>query len=71
MRSIGQLISMAIAMIVFALIMGTVQITPAVYGGLEQSVTVILWIFVILGVLGTGASYARGALVRSDTEESS
>ena len=70
MRSIGQLISMAIAMIVFALIMGTVQITPAVYGGLEQSVTVILWIFVILGVLGTGASYARGVLVCSETEES-
>ncbi len=64
MRALGQLVSMAIAMIVFSLIIGTVEITPVVYDALMNSVTVVLGLFVILGILGTGASYARGSLDR-------
>lgn len=37
MRSIGQLVSLAIAMMAFSLIIGTAQITPAVHGELEGS----------------------------------
>lgn len=64
MRSIGQLVSLAIAMMVFSLIIGSTQITPAVYGELERSTTVILGVFIVLGVFGTVASYARGRMER-------
>jgi len=67
MRAIGQLISLAIAMIVFSVILGTVQITPAVYGGLMHCVMIIFSIFILLSILGIGTSYARGTLDRSDT----
>ncbi|MBN1166135.1 MAG: hypothetical protein JXA44_03280, partial [Methanospirillaceae archaeon] len=59
-----QLVSMAIAMITFSLILGTVEITPRVYGSLMESVMVILAIFIVLGILGTGVSYARGTQKR-------
>ena len=64
MRSVGQLVSLAIAMMVFSLIIGSAQITPAVYGELEWSTTVILGVFIVLGAFGTVASYARGRMVR-------
>ena len=65
MRSLGQLISLAIAMIVFSIIIGTVEITPAVYGGLKESVSVILTIFILLGIFGSVISYVRGTLYQS------
>jgi len=51
-------------MMVFSLLIGTTQITPAVYGELERIRTMILGVFTVLGVLGTVASYARGKMVR-------
>ncbi len=60
MRYIGQMVSMAIAMMVFSIIIGTVQISPQVYPELQQSVTVAFVIFFFLGLFGIWASYARG-----------
>lgn len=65
MRSLGQLISLAISMIVFSIIIGTVEITPAVYGGLKESVSVILTVFILLGIFGSVISYVRGTLDQS------
>lgn len=61
MRAIGQMLSLAIAMLVFSAIIGTVQISPAVYPELQQSVNVAFTIFFIIGLVGIAASYARGS----------
>lgn len=60
MRAIGQMLSLAIAMLVFSSVIGSVQITPAVYPQLQQSVTIIFSIFIIFGLFGIVMSYARG-----------
>ena len=60
MRAIGQMISLAIAMLVFSAVIGTVQITPEVYPQLQQSVTIAFSVFIVLGLFGIWASYARG-----------
>jgi EmrB/QacA subfamily drug resistance transporter len=65
MRAIGQMLSLAIAMLVFSAVIGTVRISPAVYPELQQSVNIAFAIFFILGLIGIAASYARGA-VRED-----
>jgi EmrB/QacA subfamily drug resistance transporter len=62
MRSMGQLISLAIAMMVFSFIIGTVEITPDVYHQLEQSTGFIFIIFIILGIIGIFTSYIRGTV---------
>ncbi len=62
MRAIGQLASLAIAMMVFSLVMGRVQVTPEVYPLFGRSVQIV---FLVLGVLcaaGIVASYARGSI---------
>jgi MFS family permease len=66
MRSLGQLLSMAIAMFCFSVFIGMVTITPAVYPALMTSVTVAFVIFTLLCVIGVGASYVRGT-IHSDT----
>jgi len=68
MRAIGQMVSLAIAMLVFSAIIGSVQISPAVYPQLQQSVNVAFAIFVVLGIIGTWVSYARGK-VRAGKQE--
>lgn len=67
MRSIGQLISMAIAMLSFAVFIGSETITPAVYPALMTSVTAAFIIFTALCVVGVAASWVRGT-IHSDTE---
>ncbi|MFA4877153.1 MAG: MFS transporter [Methanoregula sp.] len=62
MRAIGQMLSLAIAMLVFSAIIGTVQISPEVYPELQQSVTIAFAVFFILGLIGIAASYARGTV---------
>jgi EmrB/QacA subfamily drug resistance transporter len=62
MRSIGQLLSMAIAMSCFAIFIGPIAITPAVYPALMTSVTVAFVIFTLLCLAGVGASYVRGTI---------
>ena len=60
MRAIGQMLSLAIAMLVFSAVIGTVQITPEVYPQLQQSVNIAFAVFFIIGLAGIAASYARG-----------
>ncbi len=60
MRATGQMLSLAIAMLVFSAIIGTVQITPAVYPQLQQSVNIAFTVFFVLGLAGIAVSYARG-----------
>ena len=62
MRYLGQLLSMAIAMISFSLFIGNVAITPAVYPMLLASVTAGFAAFAALGVIGIAASYVRGSI---------
>lgn len=62
MRSIGQLLSMAIAMFCFAVFIGPVAITPAVYPALMTSVTVAFIVFTILCAAGILASFVRGTI---------
>ncbi len=61
-RSIGQLLSMAIAMSCFAIFLGPVAITPAIYPALLTSVTVAFGVFTLLCIGGIGASYVRGSI---------
>ena len=62
MRSLGQLLSMAIAMFCFAIFIGTVTITPAVYPALMNSITIAFGVFTILCIAGVGASFVRGTI---------
>jgi EmrB/QacA subfamily drug resistance transporter len=62
MRSLGQLLSMAIAMSCFAIFIGPVTITPSVFPALMTSVTVAFVVFTILCIAGVGASYVRGTI---------
>ena len=68
MRAIGQMTSLAIVMLVFSAIIGSVQISPSVYPQLQESVHVTFAIFVVLGVIGTVASYARGRTRQTSME---
>jgi len=62
MRSLGQLLSMAIVMFCFAICIGTVTITPTVYPALMTSITIAFGVFTVLCILGVGASYVRGTI---------
>jgi EmrB/QacA subfamily drug resistance transporter len=62
MRSLGQLLSMAIAMFSFAIFIGPVRITPLVYPALMTSVVVAFVVFTLLCIIGVGASYVRGTI---------
>jgi MFS family permease len=66
MRLTGQMFSMGIAMLVFSLTMGRVKITPEVYSGFSESMSLIFLIFGILCVFGVFASLSRGK-VHSDS----
>lgn len=69
MRMTGQMFSMGIAMLVFALAMGTVQITPAVYSSFLTSVRTAFGIFAVLCFAGIFASLARGTLRQPEKAE--
>jgi predicted MFS family arabinose efflux permease len=59
MRLIGQTMSIGIATLVFALIIGRVQITPAQYPALLESIHLCFIIFTILCFVGIFASLKR------------
>lgn len=61
-RSLGQLLSMAIAMFCFAVFIGGAAITPSVYPALMMSVTAAFVVFTLLCVAGIAASYVRGTI---------
>ena len=62
MRLLGQMFSMGIATLVFAVLIGRVQITPKVYPALIRSVHVALLIFAGLCGLGIFFSLIRGKM---------
>jgi EmrB/QacA subfamily drug resistance transporter len=62
MRALGQLGSMAIAMMIFSLVMGRVEVTPEVYPLLLSSVRWVFGVMFVLSVLGVFASLARGSM---------
>jgi len=62
MRSLGQVLSMAIAMFCFSVFIGTVAITPEVFPALMTSVTISFLIFTCLCIVGVGTSYVRGTI---------
>jgi hypothetical protein len=60
MRSTGQMLSMGIAMLIFAVNIGDAAITPERYGPFLTSVRTAFIIFSILSCAGIFASLARG-----------
>ncbi len=60
MRQVGMVLSMGVAMLMFTLYMGRVQITPAYYTPFQQSMKTAFIIFAILCFGGLFASLARG-----------
>ena len=60
MRLTGQMLSMGIAMLVFAVQMGRVQVTPEVFPDFLRSCSTAFLIFAVLCALGVFASLARG-----------
>jgi MFS family permease len=59
MRMIGQMMSMGIAMMLFALYIGAEKISPSTYHGLMHSMKTGFMIFSMLCILGIFASLAR------------
>ena len=60
MRQVGMVFSMGVAMLMFALYIGSVQITPDTYPAFQESMRVSFIIFAILCFAGIFASLARG-----------
>ena len=59
MRSLGQVLSMAIAMFCFSIFIGAVDITPSVYPAPIESTVVAFLVSPCSALLGVAASYAR------------
>jgi EmrB/QacA subfamily drug resistance transporter len=66
MRLLGQMVSMAIAMVVFSVFIGREQITPANYSEFLKSVRVSFLIFSLMCMLGLLFSLMRGELRKED-----
>ena len=66
MRTIGQMLSMGIALLIFSVVIGRVQITAAVGDAFLVSTRIAFSVFTVLCVFGVFASLARGK-VRSTT----
>ena len=60
MRLIGQMLSMGIVMLIFALYIGRVKITPEYYPAFLRSAKIAFFIFAFLCFGGIFASLARG-----------
>lgn len=62
MRILGQASSMALVTLIFAVIIGTVEITPANYQQLERAITVVLMVAAGLCLPGMYFSMTRGKI---------
>ena len=62
MRMTGQMLSMGLAMLVFAVVMGKVPVTPENYPAFLTSVRIAFAVFTGLCMVGLLASLARGNL---------
>jgi MFS family permease len=61
-RLIGQMLSMSIAVLIFTLVIGRVQIDPGVYEQLLKSIRIAFVVFALLCFAGVFASMVRGKL---------
>jgi hypothetical protein len=68
MRLVGQVMSMGIAMLVFSVILGRVEIMPVNYPQFIDSVQIAFIIFAVLCFAGIFASMARGSLRERDAK---
>jgi MFS family permease len=66
MRLVGQMLSMGIAMIIFAVLIGKVEITPEYYVPFLKSVNIAFIVFGVLCLVGVFASLARGKVIRNN-----
>ncbi len=66
MRLLGQMVSMAIAMVVFSVFIGRKPISPVNYGQFLRSVQVSFLIFALLCLVGILFSLMRGELRKED-----
>jgi EmrB/QacA subfamily drug resistance transporter len=62
MRLTGQMLSMGIVMLIFATVIGNVQITPQYYPLFLQSMHISFIVFAVICVFGVFASLARGTV---------
>ncbi len=62
MRLLGQMLSMATATVVFAVLLGNVPINPSNYDIFLQSIRIVFIIFTLLCTVGVFLSIARGQL---------
>jgi EmrB/QacA subfamily drug resistance transporter len=69
MRLLGMVISMAIATLVFALLIGRVPLSAKVHPAFLQSLKVAFWIFSVLCFGGIFASLVRGRLHRRSASD--
>ena len=65
MRVIGQMFSMVLVTLIFALIIGSVDINKENYGALEDAIRIIFSISAILCIPGLYLSMARGNFIRT------
>jgi len=68
MRLLGQMLSMGLALMVFALMIGNVRITPVQYPALLNSIHTVFLICTVLCFLGIFVSLARGNHKKIETE---
>ena len=62
MRLIGQILSMALVMLVFSILMGKVEISPEYYPMLIESARLSFMLFTVLCFIGIFASLGRGRI---------
>jgi len=60
MRLTGQMLSMGIVMLIFAVTMGNARITPQYFPAFLQSMQIAFFVFSVLCIIGVFASLARG-----------
>ena len=65
MRIVGQMFSMVLVTLIFALVIGSVDINQENYGALEDAIRVIFTISAVLCIPGLYLSMARGNFVRT------
>jgi MFS family permease len=71
MRLIGQMLSMGIATLLFALFLGRAEITPELYPQFLTSAKAAFAVFTVLCVLGVFASLARGDIRHQEHQKAS
>jgi len=60
MRLVGQMLSMGVAMMIFAIVIGRVEITPEYYPQFVASMHYVFILFTVLCIIGIAASLMRG-----------